>query len=85
MVEWQQDGPKRSPWVERKEYIFSSEQNICLCLFSKSHFEKHSDQTSCDASIAPVSAGENVLPLSSLDHVITVPKESRGTPVTPVP
>lgn len=33
----------------------------CLCLFSKSHL-----CTTRDASIAPVSAGENVLPLSSI-------------------
>lgn len=38
----------------------------CLCLFSESHFEKHSDQASRDASTAPVSTGENVPPLSSI-------------------
>lgn len=76
---WTKETKKLLFSLGRDRRTFSQVSKTCLCSFSKSHFEKQ-------VTIPPTSAsaGENAQRRALLGHVITVPKESSGSPLTPV-
>lgn len=79
MVQWQQDGPKKYLWVERKEYFLKGAE--CFCPFSKPHLEKHRGQTSRSCHPLLLCRLERMSHPGVLSgHIITAPKKSSGHP-----